>query len=55
MPAARALQTQDRFASTANVGIDPASTDHEPRRNEMYIGGGVLTLILIILLLIWLF
>jgi hypothetical protein len=29
-------------------------TDHDAKGDEMYIGGGVLVLILIVLLLIWL-
>ena len=30
-------------------------TCHQPKENEMYIGGGVITLIIIILLLVWIF
>jgi flagellar biogenesis protein FliO len=39
--------------SRAQVGT-ASDTNHEPRGDVMYIGGGVLALILIVLLLIWL-
>jgi hypothetical protein len=37
-----------------NPGITVV-TGHEQGENRMYIGGGVITLIIIVLLLVWLF
>jgi len=39
----------------ARVGEPRSDTRYERRRTKMYIGGGVLALIVIILLLVWLF
>jgi|SoiMetStandDraft_2_1073263.scaffolds.fasta_scaffold04566_3 hypothetical protein len=54
MPGAAARQTRG-FGSATSAGISYAATVPDAEGGDMYIGGGVLALIIIILLLIWLF